>query len=291
MNAENRLFVIEKAISCFVALLIVIAFSPVHVLDVVVVLGHAHFALTYFYQYKAGKVKGRYLFLYLIGLAVFFYISFSYFIAFTVFVATFFLFHNFFDEFKLRQEKPSVEYLAIILLLVAILSGWTADYFSRGSNITNLLIVGAVGVSTLLLLVKGIIGQLHLDLKSPYMIFLIGMALLFLTLEYTGNRPDARESFGFVILLHYFAWYIRLGVRFFKQDKENFKTYLKRIVIVNAIFMVGYYIIVVEMERQGASYQYTYRPLAFYVWTLMHLITTFRISDYKSAFNFSKISA
>ena len=285
MRTENQLFVFEKMVSCAVALGFVFLLSPQHVLDAVVVLGHAHFALSYFYQYKAGKAKPVYLLPYAVVLGLSFYLRYEYEAFFLIFVATFFLFHNFFDEFKLRSEKPSVEYLALILILVSTLSGWTTDFFT-GSDITQMLIYISCGAGGVLLIAKAIISRVEINWRCSYLHFLLLMTGVFLLMEFTGHRPDARESFGAVILIHYMAWYIRLGVRFHKDSTVIFNTYIKRVLIANCIFMAGYYVVVIAMERQGILYEGIYHPFGFYAWTLMHLLTTFRLSDYKSAFNF-----
>jgi hypothetical protein len=290
MQTEDKSFVFERVVSCLMVLGVVLFLSPQHVLDAVVVLGHAHFALSYFYQSKAGKIRLIYLLPYAVVLGISFYLRYEYEAFFLIFVATFFLFHNFFDEFKLRSEKPSAEYLVLIFILVATLSGWTADFFI-GSHVTKILIYISFAVGGILLGAKAVLGRVEINWRCSYLHFLLLMMGIFLTMEFTGHRPDARESFGAVILIHYMAWYIRLGMRFKQQGVAVFNTYIKRVLIANFIFMAGYYVVVIAMERQGILYEVIYAPFGFYVWTLMHLLTTFRLSDYKSAFNLSsKIS-
>lgn len=289
--SEDRFFVFEKMFSCAVALLFILFLSPRHVLDAVIVFGHAHFALTYFYQYRAGKIKAVYLVGYMAALATFFYLAYSFSVIFTVFVAAFFLFHNFFDEFKLRHQQPRIEYLFIILPLVGMLSGWIYDYFS-GGNVTIFVLMVVASVSFLLFLVKSVLTySLTFPLFCPYMFFLLLLLGVFLIMEFTGNRPNAMEGFGFVILIHYLSWYVRLGWRYKNEGSKALNRYIGHVLLANVFFMAGYYIVVVVMESEGLLYVSFYHPFAFYVWTLLHLITTFRFLDYKSAFSFSKVSA
>lgn len=286
---NGSLFVYEKLISAVTVLALIAILSPDNVVNAFVVLGHAHFALSYLYQYKAGKMKVIYLIPYVLLVIAFF--GFRYFdpIIFMLFVATFFLFHNFFDEFKLRSEKPTVEFSALIILLTGLIVGWIVDFFMATDN--ALAIFGGAGaVSCFLLIAKFFKSKtVSIPWNNAYFWYLSLLLIIFLGMELTGHRPDARESFGFIVLMHYMTWYIRLGTRFWVEKGGKFNVYLRDTAIANAVFIAGYYIVVVELERQGILYEGIYRPLGFYVWTLMHLVTTLRLSDYQNAFRFSTV--
>lgn len=290
MHLENKYFLIEKIISCSIVLSLIFLLPPNYVWDCVIVIGLAHFALSYLYQYKAGKIKKRYLAPYSIMLLIVFYMAFNYTVFFTVLVTAFFLLHYFFDEFKLRQEKPSIEYFSIILILVVMLSGWSFDFLT-GGNVTPLLTYLSIAISCFCLALKAFIGRIEVLWNCSYLWFLLCLLGVFLTMEFTGHRPHVNEGVGFIILLHCITWYIRLGMRFKKDCAIIFRSYLRRVLLTNFIFILGYYIVVIEGERQGFFYDGVYHPIGFYIWSFMHLITTFRLSDYRSAFNFSKVSA
>ena len=289
MIVSNKQFAIEKLICCAIVLFFIVLLSPYHVMHAFVVLGHAHFALTYLYQYKAGKIKPIYVLPFIISAAFFLFLTYAYPALFVLFVATFFLFHNFFDEFKLNGLKPSVEYFAVIMIAMAFLTGWSIDfYYDMGA--TRPVIYGGLVVALLLFIIKAVVSSIHLPIKSAYFWFLFLIIILFATLEFSGNRLDARETIGGTILLHYFSCYMRLGFRFREAGGEVFNPYLIRVFMVNAIFIAGYIIIVIVLDKNNVLYPMIYRPQAFYAWTLLHLITTFRFAEYKSALNFSKIS-
>ena len=253
-----------------------------------VVLGHAHFALSYWYQYKAGKVKKRYILPFILAAIFFLYLALNVSIWFSLFVVTFFIFHNCFDEFKLNGGKPTPEYTGVIFVLVSYFVGWSADFFLQTEWTRVCILIGVI-LAACIYTLKAIKGRFEWPIRSVYMWFLLAVLGVFTFLEFHGPRPDAREVVGAIILFHYFSWYIRLAFRFKEDGRDVFMTYLKRVFIANAVFISGYIAIVVVWNTEGLLYQVTYRPFGFYAWTLLHLITTFRLADYKSAFSFSKI--
>lgn len=280
MHSSSTLFIKEKAISSIIALMAIFVLTPREVIDLVIIFGHAHFALTYLYQYKAGKIKTAYILPYLLTLGISFYIAFEYKDYFIVFVAIAFLFHNFFDEFKLQNKSPTREHYALIFMIISLLAGWIIKDF-LGYNITRPLIytIFILAVATFFLHKT----NKNLTYKCPYLGYLTLLTGTFLVMEFTNNQPNTSDSFGFIILTHYLAWYIRLGVQFKKTETEtkNYKTYIQQVVLINTIFIAGYFILKHPAIDLKIIHHTFYEPIGFYVWTMMHLITTLRLTNKK----------
>lgn len=82
-------------------------------------------------------------------------------------------------------------------------------------------------------------------------------------------------------------WYVNIGRRHKAKSDRSFNMYLRQILITNAVFIAGYFAILMTLGDQNFAYGVLYTPLAFYVWTLLHLIATVRPSDYKAVARFS----
>src|SRR3990172_7728884 len=95
---ENKDFILEKIFSCSVALALLFALSPEQVRDAYIVLGQAHFTLTYLYQIKAGRATPRSLSLFFPCIAALLAAAYMYPSAFTLFAASSLVYHTYAAE-------------------------------------------------------------------------------------------------------------------------------------------------------------------------------------------------
>lgn len=236
-----------------------------------VILGQAHFLMTYRYQYRSKKYSPSAVLIYLLALFALFFIAFNQPFYFTIFVSVFFLFHNFYDEMKLNKEENS--WLKTFSVIPAILSLVLYGFYSVSIKSSLVTVFALLIFSSLpLLLILRNRNESRYLLFSAINCFLINLllALDLVTIKYI---------WPWVIISHYQLWYIKMGKRFYTENPEFFKNYLAEILLLNlAMFLLWSY------SRQGfvpgVIYDYFFAPTAFYVWTLMHLAVTFRPLDY-----------
>ena len=89
-----------------------------------IVLGQAHFGLTYLYQARAGKLKLSPLLCtsYLAILLGLFWLVFHYKVAMMLIISSLFVVHYYLDEFRLNEEQPSVPRFVLILPLILLIA-------------------------------------------------------------------------------------------------------------------------------------------------------------------------
>lgn len=257
----------------FVLLLLLFISTP-SVFLAFVILGKAHFALTYFYQKQAGKITPLVLGLQILSLVLLVLIAESSRYPWFLLVAgTLFAIHFFQDEIKMFGRAPDAK---LFLAGMAMATG----YF-------------------------GFLADAVFDFNVLSLSFLTGVVLLFLSLAFSffKNEPiDALQCyFGFifiifcllwifhipvplstllgsVLLLHYTRWYIYY---FWKIKDNSFakKRYLSLALGINiAVFLV--YFASISFPLLEPIYIYLYSPLYFYIWAILHIVFSLRKSDY-----------
>ena len=87
---------------------------------------------------------------------------------------------------------------------------------------------------------------------------------------------------GFIIIYHYLAWYFHY---YLNLDADHRKTYLARVLGVNSLVLGAYFL----WGAEGPG-RYFFQNDYFYIWTLLHLITSTRPQDIKGMFTVSQPS-
>lgn len=274
----------EKFVCMLLTLGLVWANSWPTVVQLYIVLGHGHFLTAYFHQWKAGKVTWGSLLRYLAWalLIVGAYTRWPDYRVLVAFTTIYFLLHMLWDEQYLLQLPlnlragamhlgRTLEMAPIVLLFSArvlddmfALDPWHTVPFMRAA-------LPGCGLVTGLYILLIAMGRLRPDYKSAYLLGW-GLALLLASLSDWYYRIPTGKVTGFIIIYHYLIWYLHyylsLPVGTVRQ------TYLGRVMILNAVVLAAYFV----WGAQGPG-RWVFQNDWFYVWTLLHLITSTRLAD------------
>lgn len=235
----------------------------------IIIAGQSHFLLTYFYQYKAGKFKKKIIVLYVLLLSLFFPLGWYLQTHFFAIVAIFFVFHHFYDEMKLANIEITLlrTFYFIPLLLNLILYEFYPHLVHNENKLYYLLIAALPFV----MMVK----------RRDYCLVLFYICSLSLTfcLFLYFNWLNSFHIWVFIILSHYILWYSNMGRLYILKDMILFKTYLIHIFVVN-FFIFIFWLLGDDIPYLSILHANFFTPLAYFVWTLMHLTFTLRVKDY-----------
>lgn len=285
---NNREFLLEKFFSFPLSLLIILMLSPQGVGDAYLILGHAHFMMTALYQCKMGRVTWRSFIAWILLFALFFYVGLNWPSAFTLFVATCLLFHVYFGEARHIKRSFSPEYLLMTLALIMLLSPWLAiEMWELAVNSTLILLFS--GMLTLLACIAFVRKEKGVVIENLFITLLL-LYGIFVLLELAGMRPSPLESFGFIVMAHYFATYFNVFRSFARKGEGKQWVFVWESIGMNLLFLVGFIFVFFYLGTNNALYTYVYHPISFYVWTLMHFVTTMNFKGYRdAAFRFLRV--
>lgn len=286
-----RAILIEKVLALALTLGLVAYLSWKQVVLVYIVFGQGHFLLAYLYQFKAGKITKKYVGVALASLVL---ISTTYFIwpherALVAVTTIYFLIHMLFDEMYLLRLPMELgrsplhvgrllEMCPIFFLYSARVVEALFSRFSGGETDPGRVAMVLSWSALLLLALLLVSGSYRLDVRSAY--FLAGGGIL-IWASYSGwfyNVPTGKLT-GFIIIYHYLCWYFHYFLQI--QERSRRRTYLNRVVIVNALILSLYFLF-----GQDGLGLVLFQDDMFYIWTLLHLITSTRPGDLRRVFRF-----
>lgn len=304
---------IDKIISMALVALALIALQPLQIQEAIIVLGQGHFLACYYYQYKYGLIDRSYLVRYFGALLLLFgaYILYPNLFILVTLASIYFVVHLSVDERFLWKDRPSLKRGLAFLPFLLIYAGLIVDSIFVGhvnldfwmARVQNLpvsilgvwitpfcLVAGGVALVAYLLWVwrQGLNVEIH-DLY-----FLLAAAVLSL-LYLGGYAPSHYYLMGAIILFHYSSWYLHYWVKW-QEDRPRRRRYLVDMLAINAVVFGLYAIyrlmpsnLVVDYiprqiypfkdPSQGNILAYLFSPGYFYLWTLMHFVSTARRSD------------
>lgn len=282
----------EKLVAALITVGFVATLTWQKVVLLYIVLGQGHFLIAYLYQYKAGKMTKPYLAVAVTSLVAVtgLYLSFPNYRVLVAVTTVYFLVHMLLDELYLLRlpmelhRSPMhlgrlLEMTPILLLYSTRVIDSLFSRFSRGPHTLEEVSLTLSWCSLGALVLLGILGRYRPDWRSLY--FLGWSAFLFWAV-YTGwfHRVPTGKLTGFIIIYHYLAWYFH----YFLQLKAGPKrvTYLRRVVVLNAV-VLGIFAL---WGQQGVG-RFLFQNDYFYIWTLLHLITSTRLGDIKRLFTIS----
>lgn len=274
-SPTNRDFILEKLFSCGVALALVCLLAPTDVLNTYIVLGQAHFTITYLYQAKAGKFTLRNILLFYALLAVLFYLSFLSPAGITLFAASTLIYHVYYSELGILKRRVSPVYLVLMVAIMAINGIWLINALWGMS-------IDADGLCYLLLGVGGLAGGWH-AIRSraveveAFFVFLTLVLLGYIALQLSGNVPSPYKTYGFIVISHYLTSYVAAARKIRARTPGKLPVFITESVFMNLFMLAGYILVQVSPEQLGWVYTVWYMPVSFYVWTLMHFASTARI--------------
>lgn len=274
----------EKLVSLLLTLWVVARHDWPAVVLIYIVMGHGHFLMAYFYQWKAGKMTRAYglrfaLFAFAI-LAI--YNAWPDYRGLVAVTTIYFLLHMLWDEQYLMRlpmdlsRSPmhlgrTLEMAPIVLLFSArvvddmwALDPWKAMPFRDWAQPA----CWAVFLSYTLL---GLGGWLRPDSRSAYFLSW-GVALL--AASYTRGYyliPTGKLT-GFIIIYHYLNWYLHYFLNLPPGPRR--RIYLGHVAVFNIAVLAAYF----TWGARGPG-RWFFQNDWFYVWTLLHLMTSTRIGD------------
>jgi len=265
-------------ISLFLTAIIIYKLPSNNLQSAYIIMGHAHFLLTYIKRLKnsvANVYSLKSLIIYFIILFLSFSISNLNQENFIIFVSIFFLLHHFFDEMKILKIEG--DFSKNLLILLIILNFTIFGFYFKYSIINNCLLM-----LNMLVIVVQFIRILIKKNYDYYLIYLLLANLIILAifkLDKVNFSIDALWSF--IIIYHYIIWYIKIGNDKYKDSSRSIIDYIRQIFFINlGLLIFWYFYKKMPLEKEVSNYFFS--PNAFFVWTLMHLIFTFRKEDYKS---------
>lgn len=276
--SEQTLYLQEKFFSYGTSLALILLLSAQGVADAYLILGHAHFMMTVLYQYKRGRIDlGKFVF-YLASFVVIYSIAHRFPAHFTIFVSAFLLVHVFTGEARHLKLKFSVPYLLLTLGIMLLLCAWlTGELFGPVINPHHLLpLLGIILIAAIILFVR----EQGTPKPEKLFITLVLVYCFFLGLELMHVRPKSYESFGFIVIAHYMTTYFNVFLNFRKRDPRQAKVFALESLGMNLLFLSGYVLVYFVIGTGNLLFDYFYHPISFYVWTLMHFLTTMDFAYY-----------
>lgn len=306
-------FVYEKLISIALVGVAIILLLPLDVQEAIIALGQGHFIACYYYQVKYHKVDRVYLIKYFTTLILLFglYIYYPHFVLLVTVASVYFVIHLIVDESFLWHDQPRLQrglaYLPLLLLYTGLIVDSTfVQEYGRviegqvmvakvipllGRDIAPYCLMGAA-VATLAYFGYLLLRRSRLEAHDVY--FLLG-ALVLVILYMTDHVPNRYDLMGAIILFHYSNWYIHYFIRW-GEDRPKRNRYVQTMVIINVIVLGLYaiyrwmpealsvkyvprFIFPYKSPTEGNILAYLFSPGYFYLWTLMHFISTARLSD------------
>lgn len=279
--SEQTLYLQEKFFSYGTSLAFIVILSAQGVADAYLILGHAHFMMTALYQYKRGRINMKKFAFYLASFAVIYSIAHRFPAHFTIFVSAYLLVHVFTGEARHLKLRFSAPYVLLTLGMILLLCAWlTRELFGPVVNPHHLLpLLGLMLIIAIVLFVRDQ-GGIRPEKLFVTMVLVYGV---FLFLELIRVRPMSYESFGFIVIAHYMTTYFNVFLNFRRRDTEKARVFVLESMAMNLVFLSGYILVFHVIGMNNLLYDYVYHPISFYVWTLMHFLTTMDFAHYAEA--------
>ncbi len=276
--SEQSLYLQEKFFSYGTSLVFILILSAQGVADAYLILGHAHFMMTALYQYKRGRIGVKKFVFYLASFAIIYSIAHRFPGHFTIFVSAYLLVHVFTGEARHLKLKFSMPYLLLTLGMILLLCAWlTRELFGPVINPHHLLPL--LALMLVLAVVKFLREQGGL-IPEKLFVTMTMVYCVFLFLELIRVRPQSFESFGFIVIAHYLTTYFNAFLSFRNRDSQQARVFILESLGMNLLFLSGYILVFRVIGMNNLLYDYFYHPISFYVWTLMHFLTTMDFAHY-----------
>lgn len=225
------------------------------------VVGQAHFFMTFLYQYKGGKVNRRYIFIALLlalSASVYFLLYGAYIPVFLVSGIAFGL-HFAVDEFYLHKQKVEPQTYTTVLGFVLL---YGALLFQVLGSAYSFLAVGA-GIFIASLIVVRLFLRQSFTRAERYLLF-VGLLLFILAFVF----HLVTQVLAVVILLHCANWIIGYGEKVHAQAVAR-SAYWRDTLITLAISCALYGLWVGGLLP---VLSFLFLPMYWYVWALAHFV-------------------
>jgi hypothetical protein len=257
----------ERAAIGAITLAILLFLPAQYFLLAFVMLGQGHFLMTYLYQWKGGKIGGRYLAAYAVALGLLAYLA-TFVLPLPVLLlitGSVFALHFFYDEARLYARDNSVSlgmvwYPALLFFLVLIKILYAFD------------VLPVIVVGTLLLVLQVARRGAGDDPHPTTRRYMAAFAAVLLAMLILPLSIPATAVLGAIILYHYMSWYVHYFFRL--QDAERpVAPYLKNGLLVNAL-VIGCFALYFVYSSGIAhdALAFVFAEHYFYMWTLLHIL-------------------
>jgi hypothetical protein len=259
--------------------------SPDQMQGTFIMLGHGHFVSAFIYRFKASRDPFRFSTDWLLTAAAIFsgYFLFRNFAVLVTVTAIYTMLHFLLDErFLLENNLSEFSQWAsglLILALTILYAGMIVSDIFPAVNM-GLFLLGAI-------LFVGLYCVVKIWRWQPFSLVdnaMLAGCLLMLWLYCRHIHVQATYLIGTVTLFHYAHWYIHYYFRV-RSSRERKKEYLLTVGFLNSVIISGFLMALYCRQNSfiaGALYRAIWFPESFYLWTLVHLATTTRLSDLNS---------
>lgn len=279
---ENKAFYKEKSFSYGIAILFILFLSPKGVADAYLILGHAHFMMTALYQYKSGRITAPKFLIYLVAFYLLFEIAHAFPKPFTLFASAFLIVHVFSGEIRHFKRLFTLPYFLMTIAVMTLLCAWlSVQMWGVFIDIPLLILFLNILVIIACYSYYQARKDMTIDAFFPVMVLLY---IAYVMLEYTGNRPVGFESFGFIVIAHYLSTYFNVFLSFRSKAPGKASVFVRESILMNMAFLAGFIIVFNYLGTENALYDYVYHPISFYVWTVMHFLTTWNNQEFAHIF-------
>lgn len=266
--------------SFVIALLLVFLRTSQDTITLFTVMGQGHFLLAYLYQWRAGKIGATYISIYafvlgalLLGLV---YVPFPYLWTF-VFAGSVFSIHFVMDELFISGLVPSLER---VLLCAAFAVSYSILLVRSAYGVT----IPGVAIFVALLLVPRVLQAIReKNIAAPEMFCLSGIVIL-MCLWFVPKAITLAAVLGFIIFLHYTRWYFYYFFKLRERgDMARMKKYVWDVVGINALVFTGLFAF--WSYPMFSFLGYLFLPTYFYIWTIMHVVSSVRVPTFETIRN------
>lgn len=227
-----------------------------------VVVGQAHFYTTYLYQYRGGRINGRYV-LVALALAIFATLYFSFLgglLPLAVLISILFSFHFAYDEFTLHDEPMTRSRMASVIGFTAAFSLLTLLFIFPNEE---WLVLASGGVGLLALLARYALTRAAPTPGERYLWFTA--LLLFAAATLLGLPGSILAA---IVLLHCANWYVGYGVRLRGVAQKERRYWIEAI----GLFVVSCALFCLYMFGGVLQLGFLYDLAPYYAWAVAHIV-------------------
>lgn len=274
----------QTAIAAALTFTALFALSPVQVLFTYVVLGQAHFLLTYLYQARTGKITIAYLCAYAVVLALLAYLDLTghlgtrySFGPLVIATALIFVVHFLLDEIRLLDGRITGTAIFALLPLLLSVGALLSQYFFAADFIALAVVLAVISAGIYVVTCR--------SFRELWPV-LPGLAAAAIVIAHVAISPE--KILGAIILFHYMRWYLHYGSRLWGGGE--FIPYASRILIVNAAMALLFaYWWRYPATSYAAVLNYLFLPKYFYIWTILHVTSSVQWRDCRALFSFARV--
>jgi len=243
------------------------------------VFGQGHFLGAYYYQWKAGKMKMKWVIVYAVLTIALFYwaVALHQYAYIALSAAVLFFIHHFQDEVTLFRKERSLMRTLEQLPPIILFSSLAGDALLR-SDFTLAASLFSIAVFILYVILSVIRRESPDVLGVYYWLITAGLLSLF----FFHVHPAPETLMGSVVLFHYVCWYVFFYFRFASNPAKQL-VYIRDMFAVHGVVFGTYVLWIAGPVATQIAFGYIYLPVYFYIWAILHILFSVRIADYKAA--------